>query len=120
MACERGLKRSTWARRVGRGEGLGVLPVLELAAHEGRADRRGARRPSAMMTGLNLKRAVDLEDPVPVLEAEEPLPAAVVEEEPAQAARAVVGVEARGHDEAEAAVRSQQGVGLLQEELVEC
>ena len=43
----------------------------------------------------------------------------MVEEEAAQAPCAVVGVEARGDDEAEAAVRSQEGMGLLQEGLVE-
>ncbi|GBE47242.1 hypothetical protein BMS3Bbin12_00397 [bacterium BMS3Bbin12] len=103
---------------VGRRQGFGVLPVLELAAHEGGADGRGL---AALLDddGVEFEGAVDIEDLLPVLEAEEPLPAAVVEEEFAQCAGAVIGVEPRRHDETHTAVVTQQCMGLLEEELVE-
>ncbi|HPL67670.1 MAG TPA: hypothetical protein PLG94_14155, partial [Smithellaceae bacterium] len=86
------------------GEGLGVFPIIELPAHEGRADRLGgAALPDDH--GIELEATVDLEDLVAVLEAEEPLPAAVVEEEAAEASGAMVGVESRRDDEAKAALR---------------
>ena len=102
---------------VGRRQRFGVLPVLEFAAHEGGVDDRGL---AALLDddGVELVGAVDVEDLLPVLEAEDPLPATVVKKEPAQGAGTVIGVEARGHDEAEAAAVSQKSVGVLEKELV--
>jgi hypothetical protein len=65
-----------------------------------------------------LEAAVDVEQLVAVLEAVEPAPLAAVEEEPAQVGGALVGVEAAGCDEAELAAGLQEGVGLLDEQLV--
>ena len=102
------------------GELLARLPIGQTATHEGRADRLGlpALRDDDR---VELERAVNVEDPFAVLEAEQPFPTAVIEEQPAQVAGAVSrcrGPTGRSKPRRPSG-RSQQRVGLFQEELVE-
>ena len=62
---------------------------------------------------------MDVEDLVAVLEAEQPLPLALVQEKPTQIACAVVGIETRRDDETKTTGRPQQRVRLLEEQLVQ-
>ena len=113
-----------------RAEALDLLARVRRGERLGRSQSSSRRRmnavriasvspPFSTMTGLNLKRSVDVEDLVAVLEAEEPLPPAAIEEQPPQIAGAVVGVEAGRHDETQPAARAEQRVRLLEEQLVQ-
>ena len=62
---------------------------------------------------------MDVEDLVAVLEAEQPLPLAPVQEQPTQIACAVVGIETRGDDDTKTTARPEQCVRLLEEQLVQ-
>ena len=119
---------------VGRGEVAGALPVVQVAAHEGGADRGGG---AAFLDddGVELVAAVDREDLVTILDAEQPFPPAAFQEQVPQCAGAVVRVQAGGNDESEPAAPPiggsgpcailwrrrllQQRVGGLEEQLVE-
>ena len=124
---------------VRRGELLGALPVVGIAAHEGCADRLGS---AALFDddGIELVAPVNREDLLAVLDAEQPFPPAAFEEQVTQGAGAVVRVQTRGQQEPEPAASRvgvagalaggvggvgawcsllQKRVGGLEEELVE-
>ena len=86
--------------RVGRGELLGALPVVGIAAHEDGAERFG-RLAFFDDDRIEFESAIDREDLVAVLDAEQPFPPAAFEEEVAEGAGAVVRVQPRGHEEPE-------------------
>ena len=104
--------------RVGGDQAVGVLPVVEAAAHERGADRLGG---SALLHDdrIELVAPVNWKNLVAVFDAEQPFPAAVIEQQAAQCAGAVVGIEAGGHDEPQPAAAFQQAVSGFEEELVE-
>ena len=104
--------------RVGRRDVLGALPVLQLAAHERRVDRLGF--PALLDDDrVELVAPVYRKYPVPILDAEQPLPPTVRKKQGPKRPCAVVRVDARRHEEPEPPLRTEQRVRLLQEELVE-
>src|SRR3990167_7372862 len=103
---------------VERCESLAVLPVLELAAHECGLDRLGC---TALLDddGIEFEASVDIEDFFAVLEAEDPFPAAAVQEELPERAGTVIGVKSRRDDEAEATAGAEKRMAEFEEEFVE-
>ncbi len=66
-----------------------------------------------------LEARVDVEDLVAILETEEPFPAAALKEQLAQIRGALVGVDPRGHEHADApAILCRESMRQLQEHLV--